>query len=66
MTIEGSQAATIHNLRFGYKNIEEFDDRDIVAIMGYNLPSDVMLLCLAEIKRRRCKNLAKSSGGTHG
>ncbi len=57
MVIEGSRTAIIHNLRFGYKNIKDFDDRDIVAIMDYNLPSDVMALCLAEIGDRKAKNV---------
>lgn len=58
MAIEGNQAATIHGLRFGYKNIEDFDDCDIEAIMDYCLPHDVMSLCITEIARRRCRNLA--------
>ena len=59
MAIEGSQVAVIHNLRFGYKDIADFNDRDIVALMDYNLPHDVMSLCFAEIGRRRYKNLGE-------
>ncbi len=59
MAIEGSQVATIHNLRFGYKDIADYDDRDIVALMDYNLPHDVMSLCFAEIGCRRLKNLGE-------
>ncbi len=58
MVIEGSHVAVIHNLRFGYKNIEDYDDREIVVIMDYNLPHDIMAMCLGEISRRRAINLA--------
>jgi len=47
----------IHNLRYGYTDIKELTNKNIVNIMDYYLPEDVMQLCVDEIARRRKENL---------
>lgn len=62
MTIQGSQAVMIHNLRFGYKSIGNLTDKDLEDVMEYNLPEDVMGMCFTEIRGRRQTNLEKERG----
>ena len=43
----------IHNIRFGNKDIRSLTDKELEALLGYNLSQDVFELCYIEIRRRR-------------
>ncbi len=53
-----SKNALIRNVRFGRQDLRDFSDDEVVDLMDYNVPYDVMGLCLEEIKRRRDQGLA--------
>ncbi len=49
----------IHNLRFGYVDIKSLTRDEILGVLDYCLPADVIQLCQQEITRRRNLNLEK-------
>lgn len=51
----------IHRLRFGKVAVESLSDNQLLEVLDFNLPHDVMDLCLRDICRRRNINLDKLS-----
>lgn len=49
----------IWDIRFGLKPISELSDTELVEMMDYNIPQDVMDMCFTEIRERRQKNLGE-------
>lgn len=57
-------ATTIHKLRFGFLDIRDKSNLEIVELMEFNLSADVMALCQREIDMRRSENLEKKRHDT--
>lgn len=49
----------ITDIRFGFKETKSLTDGELVKLMDFNLPPDVLDLCLEEIRHRRNKRLSK-------
>ncbi len=54
-----SKRALIHNIRLGYHDLQDLEDDALVNLIDYDLPGDVIDLCLRETARRRDQRLAK-------
>lgn len=57
----GSKRKLIHKIQFGYSSIEILSDYEILELMDYCLPIDVIAICRTEICRRREINLRKEN-----
>lgn len=51
----------IHDVRFGITALSELSNTELLELMDYNIPQDVIEMCFTEIRDRRQQNLKKGN-----
>ncbi len=54
----------IYDVRFGIRSLSELSNTELLELMDYFIPHDVMEMCFTEIRDRRQKNLKKEKTTT--